>query len=232
MKDDLVECGAIPTYETWFVRKILEARKFIIQATSLQGDLQSKLQSMVSQSKFSIKKIHISLMPPLPKTPWKSLILKTRIHPRYNFTLWLALMRRLAIVVRLLKFGTTVPPTCVFYGLTDEILAHIFFECNTTETICARLLLWIGLPRTVGTWEEELRWTLIWAKRKSGKGEMVCTLFALVIALLWRERNRIRFQNGNFRADMLCREMAIHIHTRGPAKSTCGVELSKLQGYP
>ncbi|XP_060170678.1 uncharacterized protein LOC132601614 [Lycium barbarum] len=177
------------------IRKILEARKFVLQVTSLHGDLHSRLQSMVSQSKFSIKKI-------------------------------------LATVDRLLKFGVAVPATCVSCGLTDETLPHLFFDCNTTKTIWTRLLIWLGLTRTVGTWEEELAWTLTWAKRKSGKGEMVCTLFALVIALVWRERNRIRFQNGNFRVDMLCREMAIHIHTRGAARSTWGVELSKLQGYP
>ncbi|XP_060212026.1 uncharacterized protein LOC132639602 [Lycium barbarum] len=124
-------------------------------------------------------------------------------------------MGRLATVDRLLKFGIQVPPSCVFCDSADETLDHLLFNCTITRALWTRLLNWLGIQRTIGTWQEEVNWVCTWAKRRTEKGAIISVIFAMLVATIWRERNLLRFHNGYFQVDRICREIAIHIHIKG-----------------
>ncbi|XP_059302301.1 uncharacterized protein LOC132054276 [Lycium ferocissimum] len=130
----------------------------MMQAQSLQNSLSDKLTAMTIQGKFSIKKVYLCLIPQYQKVAGRSISLQPNMHPRYKFILWLVAWRRLAIVDRLLEFNIHVPMECCFCDTVDETLDHRFFACPATNDLWCRLLHWLGLHETIGTWQEELQW--------------------------------------------------------------------------
>ncbi|KAK4708706.1 hypothetical protein R3W88_029631 [Solanum pinnatisectum] len=164
--------------------------------------------------------MYIAPMPQLPKVPWKCITLQTSIHPRHKFILWLALLKRLATVARLAKFGVQVDSICVFCKAAMETQDHIFFDYLITRHLWCRILKWLGFTRTIGDWQHEVDWIISWATKRAGQGAIICCAFAMVINVIWRERNMIKFQNGNYQIDRVCKEIAIHIHIKGKNQKT------------
>ncbi|OIT08203.1 hypothetical protein A4A49_63179, partial [Nicotiana attenuata] len=113
------------------------------------------------------------------------------------------------------KIGIQVPQTCVFCVLGDEHFDNLFFGCPYTKNIWQRLLNWLGCPRQIRTWQEELKWVTTCATQKKGIGTIVSSVFGMMVYLIWRDINKIRFQSGNSSSDRLCREIASHIHIKG-----------------
>lgn len=111
-----------PKTTSWVVRKILASKKLLLKGQNTQGLLGATFTDVQKDDSFSIQKMYISLMPEYTKVKWKSLMLQNSPHPRFKFTLWLAVQQRLATVGRLLKFGMHVPPDCVYCGRTLELL--------------------------------------------------------------------------------------------------------------
>ncbi|XP_060179901.1 uncharacterized protein LOC132609768 [Lycium barbarum] len=54
--------------------------------------------------------------------------------------------------------------------------------------------LWI---RTIGTWQEEIQLITNWGKKNTGTWAIISSTFAMVVTLVWRERNSVRFQKGS-----------------------------------
>lgn len=145
------------------------------------------------------------------RAKWKSLLLHSNIHPRYKFTLWLLAQNRLATVLeRLLKIGIQVPSACAFRGHSPESFSHLFFDCIITIQLWCRLCLWMGYNRNVGDWNAELQWACKKAKSKSGTNVIANCVFAMAVALIWRERNKVKFEHTNFDASSICMEIVLH----------------------
>lgn len=157
IKNESLEICPIPLNATWVVRKVIESRKYL-ESLVQPEDLGSKLNSVVENGQFSIKKMYNSLMPLFSRVTWKSIALQHNIHPRHKFLVWLAAWRRLATFERLQKFGIQVSPACAFCAAPIETFDHLYFECPMTRALWSRLLLWLGLSRTIGSWQQELEW--------------------------------------------------------------------------
>lgn len=138
--------------------------------------------------------MYLKLIPVYPRAEWKSLMLHTNIHPRYRFTIWLAAQHRLAIVERLLKIGIQIPAACAFCWHSLESFSHLFFECTITKQIWSRLCSWLGYNRSIGDWKTELEWACKKVKSRRGTNVITSCVFAMIVALIWRERNIIRFE--------------------------------------
>ncbi|XP_060182966.1 uncharacterized protein LOC132612911 [Lycium barbarum] len=173
--------------------------EFVPAAPALQGTFQERLEAVITNGKFSVKKIYVALLPQCPRVPWNSITLHPNVHPRHTFIVWLALMRRLATVDRLMKFSIYVhiDPLCVFCGVATETFSHLFFNCAAVRTVWQKVLLWQGFQRTVGAWDTEVQWVASWARKKSGQGASVCCSFAMVVYVIWREMNQMTFQKGH-----------------------------------
>lgn len=100
------------------------------------------------------------------------------------FCLWLALNQRLPNVVRLQKFGIDCLAACVFCKAPVEILSHLLFECPITNTLGSCMLRWVGEHRQVGSWQEEVALATGWAKKRTGRGGIYCSIFAMVVTII------------------------------------------------
>lgn len=197
---------------TWAIRKIIEAREQVVRASGLQGNLQTRLAACAKGSKFLLKKLYDAISPQYPKITWRSIVIHPCIHLRHKFTLWLALQHRLPAVRRLAKIGIQVPIECVLCWSADETHDHLYMKCNVTRSLWRRLLLWMGVQRNVGGWNTEVEWVAKQAKGRSAKSSIISSVFGMVSNLMWRTRNSIRFQQGSYNEDQVCREIAIHVH--------------------
>nr|XP_009764642.1 PREDICTED: uncharacterized protein LOC104216321 [Nicotiana sylvestris] len=143
-----------------------------------------------------------------------------------------ALQRRLATVDRLLKFGVQIDQQCAFCKLAGETFDHLFFECYVTKEVWSRLLIWLGHCRPIQDWQREVEWISHYSTRKSGQWEIVTCVFGMMVYTIWRDRNKVRFQGGAVNVNSICREITIHIHTRGQEIQHWQGALSTLNRYP
>lgn len=63
-----------------------------------------------------------------------------------------------------------------------------------------------------GEWTAETQWISQTAKKKSGHRSIICCIFGMLVALIWRGRNLLRFQHTQFLPDKIYREIAQHVH--------------------
>lgn len=147
IKQESLENCQIPKQAAWVTRKIIAARKIVMQASALQGDLEARLSILLrKEGGFSIRKAYLALLPQSSRVEWKSLILQHSIHPRHKFILWLAAQQKLATVDRLQRFGIQVPMDCVFCKAPAETFEHMFSTCPTKTALIKRLFSWLKTP--------------------------------------------------------------------------------------
>ncbi|KAK4726912.1 hypothetical protein R3W88_031829 [Solanum pinnatisectum] len=194
---DIILCQ-IPSNATWIIRKIMEAMRYVSTITSTHGSLGDRLEEMVHNGKFSIKCMYTTLRPQYPKVRWKSLLSHLEIHPQHKFCLWLALHQRLPTVDKLQSFGLDVPKACILCAAPVETLTHLLFDCPITNSLWSRMLKWAGEHRPIGYSQVEVAHAVKWAKKSSGNGGILSSLFAMVVTVIWRGRNLMRFQRGQF----------------------------------
>lgn len=155
------------------------------------------------------------MRPHYPRAPWKNIILQPQLHPRQKFILWLASHEWLATLDRLMKMGIQVPPTCVLYGLANEVFKHLLFGYQYVKIIWTRLLKWLGYQWSAGIGKEEIQWLCKGSKRKIGHWQIINCVFDMIVYLIWQDRNAIRFQKGTTYPDRICKEVAQHMCIRG-----------------
>ncbi|KAM3218477.1 hypothetical protein P3L10_023007 [Capsicum annuum] len=154
------------------------------------------------------------------------------MHASHKFNLWLALQQRSTIVDRLMKIGIQVPKTCVICGLADEPFDHLFFDCGITKGIWSRLLRWLGQNRRIRSWNVEVDWMVIGMKQNLIFWEIAATVFSMMIYLIWRARNTLRFQKGTYSSKRIYRDIALHIHTKENHVVRWYKYLKSLNSYP
>ncbi|OIT39376.1 hypothetical protein A4A49_58429, partial [Nicotiana attenuata] len=113
------------------------------------------------------------------------------------------------------KIGIQVPQACIFSGPDDEHFDHLFFGCEYTKNIWQRLRNWLSCQRQIRTWQEEMKWVTTCARKKKGFGTIVSAAFGMMVYVIWRDKNKIRFHSGSSSPDRMCREFSSHIHIRG-----------------
>lgn len=66
LRTNFVNTCVIPWNTTSVIRKIIEARKYILYISALQGSLIDRMYTMVLANRFSIKKLYTTLKPKFP----------------------------------------------------------------------------------------------------------------------------------------------------------------------
>ncbi|XP_075091494.1 uncharacterized protein LOC142171703 [Nicotiana tabacum] len=128
--------------------------------------------------------------------------------------MWLAAQQRLATVDRLLKIGIQIPAACAFCGYNLESFNHLFLDCTITKQLWSRLCSWLVYNRIIGDWKTELKWACKRAKSRAGTNAITSCVFAMTVILIWRERNKSRFEQAKFDDSKICREIVLHLHIR------------------
>ncbi|XP_019225856.1 PREDICTED: uncharacterized protein LOC109207404 [Nicotiana attenuata] len=212
----------------WIVRKILDAKK-----RYLNKDLNAALQDCCITGKFRIKKAYQAFLPQNQKLKWRGLVLGSKTIPKHKFILWLALMRRLAIVDRIQKWGVNVQTDCVLCSTGDEeTLQHLFFQCSYSAYIWNSILQWLGEKRKISNWEEETEWISRKTRNSRPRAQILLFLYAATVYHLWSERNIRRFQDKKREGRQILKEIVIQLHTRGQQFSKWRRVLESLNSYP
>ncbi|KAG5569045.1 hypothetical protein H5410_058811 [Solanum commersonii] len=85
---------------------------------------------------------------------------------------------------------------------------------RVTRALWYILLVWLGINRTIGSWQDELDWVTIWARKKIEKGATISCVFDMLVYLVWGELNAIQFQSNLYQSDKLCKEIVLYMHVR------------------
>lgn len=70
------------------------------------------------------------------------------------------------------------------------------------------------------------------AKKKNGLAEITSSVFAMVIYIIWRDKNKIRFQKGRGEAEKMIREVVLHTHIMGRSRERWQLALQQLRHFP
>lgn len=97
-----------------------------------------------------------------------------------------------------------------------------------------RLCVWLGFSRAIQDWETEVKWVCMLAKKKAGLAEVVSNVFGMLVYVIWRERNKIRFQKGSMNTDEVLKEIpeiVMHMHIKSQTRVKW-IALQQLNVYP
>nr|XP_016456151.1 PREDICTED: uncharacterized protein LOC107780147 [Nicotiana tabacum] len=227
-----IETVNAPKQAAWVVRKIIQCRDVIMENQQLIGSLSDRLKTVCCLGKFQIHKLYIAMLPRFDRVIWRNLLLVANVIPRHKFIVWLAAQHRLPTVDRLAKFGIQIPPMCVFCNKQEETFQHLYFDCCITKSLWSRICCWMGSPRQILDWENELKWICSKARSHAWRNAITAAAFIHVIALVWKARNNMRFQNLAYDEDKTAREIALLIHIRGRHSRSWKIGLQQLNSFP
>jgi len=117
---------------------------------------------------------------------WSQVVWEQWSLPKHNFILWLAVLGRLRTRDRL-QF-LPIDPTCAFCRCEEETHAHLFFSCNWTGCLWAKIKSWLRIGRRMLSLSSAL-WGLN-SKRSNVEFRMRRVSLAITVYLIWEERNK------------------------------------------
>ena len=71
-----------------------------------------------------------------------------------------------------------------------EFRDHLYFCCKFSKDIWEKALQLSGLRRTIGSWDEELKWVSIKLKGKTLISIVLRTTWKAAIYYIWKEKNK------------------------------------------
>lgn len=197
---DLFEV-AIPQQCSWIVRKIFGAREYIQR---LQNG-----KELIQGHSFSIRRLYNDLIGCVEKVPWAKMMCQNSAPVKYLFITWLLLHEKLATCSYLRRIGISIDPMCCICERNEEILDHLFFECEFSRGVWKRMADWCGVQRTVERWELEKIFLISRCTNNNKQQRLYRCMFAVVSYHLWRERNARRLQGRRTTEEMIVRQCQI-----------------------
>lgn len=107
--------------------------------------------------------------------------------PKHAFIAWIAARDRMVTRDKLIRWGLTVPSTCVLCSSQEENRQHLFFDCRYSSQVWSFFMSRLQLSPPQG-FEAQLKW--LKAPSKDSNVTLITRLiFQAVVYPLWRERN-------------------------------------------
>ncbi|XP_055826334.1 uncharacterized protein LOC129894699 [Solanum dulcamara] len=178
-----------------------------------------QLQQARSKRGNMVRQTYLHIIGEQPRLQWKCLLFKNVARPKAYFIMWLMLQKRLMTTDRLTKWGMKVSKKCVLCQMTDEIIEHLFVQCQFSICLWNRLLAWSHNHDPIpANWDQFLKWCI-----RHGKVKVVATqIFKIILAkcvyAIWIERNNRVFQKKSSSVEYMAKEIAYITIVR--AKST------------
>ncbi|XP_070022875.1 uncharacterized protein [Nicotiana sylvestris] len=152
--------------------------------------------------------------------------------PKWIFILRLAILDRLATKERLARWGLMEETVCSLCQRSNEIVQHLFFECDVAWEIWQKLLQWEGIMRRKKQWHEEVQWAVEKATGKSVGAELYRITLAAVIYHVWQARNKSIFQKEKVNVVSIVKVIVQEIHIRAQSCKKLDAYLSNMNCYP
>lgn len=122
---------------------------------------------------------------------WDGMVWESWSLPRHSFILWLVALGKLKTRDRLQFLSTDTQ--CALYGQEEESHSHLFFACDWTSLLWRKVESWLRITRNMGTLNSAIRG--LTSNKKGLQLRMRRVSLALVVYLIWEERNRRIFDN-------------------------------------
>ncbi|XP_013624294.1 PREDICTED: uncharacterized protein LOC106330365 [Brassica oleracea var. oleracea] len=137
---------------------------------------------------FSASKTWEALHPSPPTVPWYNSIWFKQGIPKHAFHAWVSVRNRLPTRDRLLRWGMSVPSTCLLCGVADETRDHIYLSCTFSKDIWDSFFGQGGFNQPYG-FADVIRW--MHHSTPPGKLRTICKLIAqAVFYAIWNEKNK------------------------------------------
>ncbi|XP_039015373.1 uncharacterized protein LOC120145660 [Hibiscus syriacus] len=129
-----------------------------------------------------------------PKVSWQHLVWFSGRIPKHNVIVWMAMLDRLPIRVRLLNMGLSIDDDkCLLCGLVPESIERPFFDYRFAKGLWAAVLVLCGLYKMVSSWDGEVAWATHCFKGKSLIVKVLKLAWVGHVYCIWRERNNRLF---------------------------------------
>ncbi|KAG5571517.1 hypothetical protein H5410_061283 [Solanum commersonii] len=76
------------------------------------------------------------------------------------------------------------------------------------------------------------RWVCLMTKKNKGRAEITSSVFGMLVYVIWREKNKIKFENGGMITDEVLKVIVIHIHIKSQTRAKWKITLQQLKAYP
>ena len=140
---------------------------------------------------------------------WATVVWEEWSLPRTRFILWLATLGRLRTRDRLSYLPTET--VCSLCSREDETHAHLFFNCNWTSLLWNRAKSWLRIYRPMSTLSSAIRG--LNGRSKELNLRMRRVSLALLVYLIWHERNNHIFAQKSSSVDATLRRFQILFYT-------------------
>ena len=110
--------------------------------------------------------------------------------PKHVLISWMAILNRLPTIDHLEAWGMDVTRLCRLCQNEKESKDHLYFCCKFSKVIQGKALQLSGLRRTIGRWDEKLKWVSVKLKGKALISIVLRTAWKATIYYIQRERNR------------------------------------------
>ena len=140
---------------------------------------------------------------------WANVVWEQWSLPRHSFSLWLAMLGKLRMR-DCLPF-LSPDPKCPLCQNADESHAHLFFNCDWSSSLWRKTRLWLKIHHNMPSLS---RATQVLQHTKKGlQPKMRRVSLAVLVYLIWEERNRRIFDNTSKSVEAVFRKFQILFYT-------------------
>ncbi|VFR03542.1 unnamed protein product, partial [Cuscuta campestris] len=173
-------------------KKMSFARDLFVDKLGGSDGFHDRLQNMCENGNLNTTTVYDLLRTRNQPKPWMKFIWQTYIPPRFSFTTWLILRKRLPTKVNL-SYVDMENRDCSLCHLDAEDTKHLFFACHVSAQIWNGVKEWINLDVALSTLNRAIKWL-----RKSHHAhsniKKMCRLATLsTVYHIWRLRNGAYF---------------------------------------
>lgn len=141
----------------------------------------------ITKNKSNVKTMYIGLNVEDPKLPWHKLFYHKKVKPMVQMLLWFVCNGRVAIKVRLHKFGIVDNAQCCFCA-KNETVNHLFFDCAELRKIWSNVLMGIHIQHNPFKWVNEIKWIMQHCKGNRWRATIVKVALTATLYEFWRYR--------------------------------------------
>ncbi|XP_071721982.1 uncharacterized protein [Rutidosis leptorrhynchoides] len=167
----------------------------IVQVVPIASEPDRVIWTANPTGKYTISSAYEALRVKTPTVQWARLVWGKGPSPHHSFICWLAILNRLAVKARIIRWGLCDDNICPCCGLSAETMEHLLFDCSFPSMVWNGVMRYAGVVRPPKPW----RWELVWWCRKAGGKSQLAVLrrhiFCATIYYIWKERNDSVFGN-------------------------------------
>ncbi|KAM3200108.1 hypothetical protein P3L10_032469 [Capsicum annuum] len=125
-----------------------------------------------------------------------------------------------------------VQAQCVLCRKEDEIVEHLFFQCEYVAAIWNASLRWVKIHRVAMTWSSEINWSVANIRGQSAGAHVFRMMLVACVYYIWHGRNNRILRNTIVQPDSIERIVIQKVILLASSKSKLASVMPTLNCYP